>query len=126
MWPTPDVPNGGRRLDEGATTTGMTPNGKKQQVGLENAVRFWATPTATDYGSNQSPSEGAAVRPSLRGQATAQVGSDGSPPAVLSPQFVETLMGFAIGWTDFEPSATPLSRRLPPELSPSYLTESTT
>ena len=39
-WPTPDVPNGGRVLPEGTSPTGMTPDGKTRQVGLENAVRM--------------------------------------------------------------------------------------
>lgn len=39
MWPTPNVPNGGRKPKGGTmTATGMTPEGKKRQVGLENAV----------------------------------------------------------------------------------------
>jgi hypothetical protein len=39
MWPTPNVPNGGRKPKGGVMTeTGMTPDGKKRQVGLENAV----------------------------------------------------------------------------------------
>lgn len=39
MWPTPNVPNGGRKPKGGVmTATGMTLDGKKRQVGLENAV----------------------------------------------------------------------------------------
>lgn len=50
MWPTPNVPNGGRKPKHGMSATGMTPDGKKRQVGLENAVEMdtqenWPTPT---------------------------------------------------------------------------------
>lgn len=46
LWPTPNVPNGGRSPKGGMTRTGMTPDGKKRQVGLENAVKMWPTPHA--------------------------------------------------------------------------------
>ena len=39
MWPTPNVPNGGRAPKGGMTKTGMTPDGKKRQ-GLENQVKM--------------------------------------------------------------------------------------
>lgn len=51
QWPTPNVPNGGRKLSDDTSNTGVTADGKKRQFGLENAVeRFhlWATPTAMD------------------------------------------------------------------------------
>jgi len=40
LWPTPSVPNGGRKPKGGMSPTGMTPDGKKRQVGLENAVKL--------------------------------------------------------------------------------------
>lgn len=48
MWFTPNVPNGGRTLQEGTSPTGMTPDGIKRQVGLENQTRLWTTPQAHD------------------------------------------------------------------------------
>lgn len=60
-WLTPDVPNGGRTLSPDVSSTGMTPDGKKRQVGLQNqAIRElanWGTPRASDGekgGPNQS------------------------------------------------------------------------
>ena len=42
MWPTPNVPNGDRKPKGGRMSiTGMTPEGKKRQVGLENAVEMY-------------------------------------------------------------------------------------
>jgi hypothetical protein len=47
-WPTPNVPNGGRALSEEQTMTQKTADGRKVQVGLENAVHLaaWPTPNA--------------------------------------------------------------------------------
>ena len=60
-WLTPDVPNGGRTLSPDVSSTGMTPDGKKRQVGLQNQaireVANWGTPRASDGekgGPNQS------------------------------------------------------------------------
>ena len=52
LWPTPNVPNGGRscaHVTDWRGTDGRTAyhNGKKVQVGLEHAARHWPTPTAT-------------------------------------------------------------------------------
>lgn len=54
LWPTPNCPNGGRRVPEDAEIRGgATPtayrNGKKMQVGLEQAVKWWPTPCARDH-----------------------------------------------------------------------------
>jgi len=49
MWPTPNVPNGGRSPATGTMSrTGMTPDGKKRQVDLGQAVKRWPTPQAHD------------------------------------------------------------------------------
>jgi hypothetical protein len=72
--------------------------------------RMWQTPRASD-GEKMST---LSIRRRLAGrspdslpdQIRAQTGS-GS----LNPTWVEWLMGFPLGWTDCEPSATPSSRR---------------
>jgi hypothetical protein len=46
LWPTPNVPNGGRVNPPGTSPTGMAPDGSKKQIGLENAVKLWPTPRA--------------------------------------------------------------------------------
>lgn len=48
LWPTPNTPNGGRKLKPGTSLTGQTPDGHKRQVGLENTAEWWATPLAHD------------------------------------------------------------------------------
>jgi hypothetical protein len=64
------------------------------------------TPSATEYGNNQSPSPGAAVRPSLP---SLLIGASMSPPSDdgsrftdlrLSPSFVEWMIGAPAGWSD--------------------------
>ena len=56
FWPTPNVPNGGRRVPKdatikgGKTPTAYTADGKKCQVGLEQAVQWWPTPCASEAG----------------------------------------------------------------------------
>ena len=49
-WPTPSASDGEglRTLPEGTTSTGMTPDGKKRMVGLNNAAQLWPTPQAHD------------------------------------------------------------------------------
>lgn len=48
MWKTPNVPNGGRTLRPGISPAGMTPDGVKRQVDLENQVRMWETLRGSD------------------------------------------------------------------------------
>ena len=64
---------------------------------LRTAISLLPTPTATPYGNNQSPSPGAAVRPSLNGVFTNPLLDDGSepsddaPPLPLNPDETERL-----------------------------------
>ncbi|MDE0852886.1 MAG: hypothetical protein OSA97_00505 [Nevskia sp.] len=55
MWPTPNVPNGGRTLSEEEVLAKGTTEDGKRQVGLEMATRFWPTPNA---GDDRGPSPG--------------------------------------------------------------------
>jgi hypothetical protein len=49
LWPTPNVPNGGRSVSHAEQQGGsFYHKGKKVQFGLEAAVRKWPTPTAGD------------------------------------------------------------------------------
>ena len=62
-WPTPNVPNGGRKPKGGSmSVTGMTPDGKKRQVGLENRVEMeaanWPTPRSEDSEQTGAPRDG--------------------------------------------------------------------
>jgi hypothetical protein len=97
LWPTPNVPNGGRTTwhaeQEGNS---FYHNGKKVQLVLEQAVRM-ATPLARDartFKGNVSP-------PHHQGGQNLgqQIGG------TLNPTWVEWLMGWPIGWTALEPLA---------------------
>jgi hypothetical protein len=61
LWPTPNVPNGGRKpadttLAELVANRGMTASGKRQ-VGLENAASLWPTPRAYSFAESHTPSQ---------------------------------------------------------------------
>lgn len=57
QWPTPIVPNGGRKPARPMTITGQTEDGKRQ-VDLNHAVRaLFPTPSARDYRSGKASSE---------------------------------------------------------------------
>jgi hypothetical protein len=92
LWPTPNVPNGGRSVKHVTDWRGKSAyhNGKKVQVGLESAVKMLPTPTADDTGHRTKP--------------YAQVGTPLSMEAggSLNPTWVEWLMGWPLGWTDLK------------------------
>jgi hypothetical protein len=117
LWPTPNVPNGGRSIAH-ATWKGGTAyhNGRKVQVGLHAAVKatesMWPTPTATSYGRNKGGANpDGPERPSLgtmasQGLWTTLCDTVHGTGGKLSPLWVEWLMGWPIGWTGCEPLAT--------------------
>lgn len=93
MWPTPNVPNGGRIRKS-------QPDGVKRQHSFETAVRMWPTPAARDY-----------RHPNAKTYQERGGGSKGEqlPNAVggpLNPPWVEWLIGWPIGWTACEPLET--------------------
>jgi len=108
LWPTPNLPNGGRSIPPGSLIKGgLTPTayrgGKKYQVDLNQAVRrgLWPMPTLQDAkNATQPPSQ--MNRDHLPG-ALMRKGISGS----LNPTWVEWLMGFPAGWTDLKHSETP-------------------
>ena len=119
-WPTP-----GANDWKGSSKPGQ------RRGQLDEAVAHrWATPTAGDAkasGSRNAPDSRAHLGTSLtdqirtgdshgrRDRATAKDGDPTSRPAVLSPAFVEALMGFPRGWsiarTGFAASETAWFRR---------------
>ena len=90
------------------------------------AVDHWPTPSAVSYGSNKGGAAGRVgeTRHSLESLA-AQSGHLGETPprgrstVALNPEFVETLMGLPIGWTDCGFSETESSRSKLPQPSSS-------
>ena len=89
LWPTAratdhKTPRGktGNRTREASHRAGWT---------LSEAVTFWPTPTANRWSGLQSHGKNLIL-------------------GKLNPQWVEWLMGYPLGWTDCEGSATPSSR----------------
>lgn len=129
MWQTPNVPNGGRVNPPEMSPAGKMPDGRKRQVGLEHQVKMvegglWPTVRAKESGNyqysrgnhnNPTPTLSGAVsmwptpintdwknrgcqdyRKNREFQLqTAVIGQ-------LNPDWVETLMGFPVGWTDLD------------------------
>lgn len=141
LWPTPNVPNGGRSCAHVTewSESGKTAyhNGKKVQVGPEHAARYWPTPIATEWKNgcgktgNRAPEKaakaglklGEAVRiwatPTVCGNynragASAKSGDGLATQAggSLNPTWVEWLMGWPLGWTDLKPLATDRCRNV--------------
>ncbi len=102
-WPTPTVTDMGSRKtpdewDEWTAemkTRHGNGNGHGRSLAIE-AQRF-PTPTTQDASNNAGPSQSSRNTPPPNAVAG----------GALNPTWVEWLMGFPLGWTDLEPSATP-------------------
>jgi hypothetical protein len=81
------------------STRARYPDGRECQPKLADVVKLWPTMVSSDTGSRKHrySQGGLALSDAAGGQ--------------LNPNWVEWLMGYPIGWTDLEPSATPLSRK---------------
>ena len=96
LWPTPTA-----HPDNTKTT------GKFKNAALGDAVRMWGTPRAAmGETRNHTVYERSLDKPqNLENQVATS-----NPSAIggkLNPMWVEWLMGFPLGWTDLEDSATP-------------------
>ncbi len=142
LWPTPNVPNGGRscaHVTDRRGTDGRTAyhKGKKVQVGLEHAAKYWPTPTVCGNHNRKglSKSSGDGLSTAVKTWPTptvndsknctlppSQVKHDNIPGALLrdgekaggalNPMWVEWLMGWPLGWTDLKPLATDRCRNV--------------
>jgi hypothetical protein len=98
-WPTPTV-------DDANNVTRSS--GAYQS--LTRAVQSWRTPKASDAahsGRSTPPKPGQTLSLDM------QVNSHEETPGQLNPTWVEWLMGFPLGWTDLDASATPSSPKSP-------------
>jgi hypothetical protein len=114
LWPTPNVPNGGQVNPPGTSATGRTPDGRRRQVGLEQAVKLWPN----GRGDLKLSS---AVLVSLLPTPAAREGHAQQLPerigGQLNPTWVEWLMGFPPGWTACGDWAIPWCRSARRKLS---------
>jgi hypothetical protein len=125
LFPTPTVPNGGRRNREGTSITGRKPDGGKAQIDLrEYAIRLLPTPQAHDAAKGDPKRVGRFGTKHggrnlndevmLYPTPTAQDGANNAGPSQmkrdslslnatiggsLNPRFVEQLQGFPIDHT---------------------------
>lgn len=118
QWPTPTVHGNYNRA-------GLSPTSGD---GLHTAATNWPTPSARDWKSGQASQEthDRNSRPlnevaCQRGPlllTTEPGGNESSPPPPgslqLNPLFVEWLMGWPLGWTDFAPVGTASYQHKPP------------
>jgi hypothetical protein len=105
MWPTPTV--------QDSKNDGNPSSFERNSLSLHAAVKVWPTPGASDH-KGAVTATATTARRVLSGEANlpeAMVEATGG--GSLNPTWVEWLMGFPLGWTDLEPSATPSSRRSP-------------
>ena len=123
-WPTPTANSYGNCVGGAAGRVGPV------RHSLNTLAQRWATPTARDHRStrasdatharNSRPlSEQVGEWDSHQAPTTPTDGDDGSAPVVLSPAFVEALMGLPIGWTAYASSATGCVQHKPPSPSES-------
>ena len=99
-WPTAKTATGDYSYSRG--------DHNKPVMNLHGAAKAWTTPSARDHKDGADPSVAAptncllgrqAPRSGIGGQASSQSGRR------LNPLFVEWLMGWPLGWTDFAPVA---------------------
>jgi DNA (cytosine-5)-methyltransferase 1 len=96
IWPTPRA-----EFDSGKH------NGKPDT--LHSAVKMWPTPTSRDWKDGSAQACANVPSNSLLGR---EVHTDGmNSSGSLNPAWVEFLMGFPLGWTALDHSATPSSRK---------------
>jgi hypothetical protein len=102
MWPTPQVHDatGGRGKNN------LFADGHYYPHDLADAVKspLWPTPTADD--ANNATRESGAFQ-----SLTREIVSNETRNGQLNPTWVEWLMGYPLGWTALEDSATPSSRK---------------
>lgn len=86
LWPTPNVPNGGRSMTQESATTGKKKDGSKAQINLESAVKYWPTPKASIAGESSrsgdrsnEPLMGGLMREAIWSTPRASDGEKGGP-----------------------------------------------
>jgi hypothetical protein len=96
--PTPTAQD---HIERRSTSTETLNYATNKSVSLDRFAKMWPTPVARMWKDNASPAEYRRNEIPL----AAQVGGS------LNPTWVEWLMGFPLGWTALDPSATLSSRR---------------
>ena len=135
MWPTPCVPNGGRSPKGGMSITGVTAEGVKRQVDLQEACRqvvsaLWPTTTAVDgaRGLTTRPQDTGIPLPQRVGQVLGLTPAGSSDTTakrgVLNPAFPCWLMGYPLAHLSCGAMAMQSFRKSQPKSSARGLTNS--
>lgn len=109
-WPTPtatDATMRGERagIPESVLSSPTPVSG--HNVSLQHTVRIWPTPQAADARNRGHAESGAVLRRRAKGKQIMLSQSVSPHSGNLNPTWVEWLMGFPLGHTALEPSATP-------------------
>jgi hypothetical protein len=118
MWPTPsasgfecaDVPKLLARRER-CKAKGTNGNGFGLTLNQAVKVAMWPTPTACQGHNNSAMNAGTGGRAMLAAAASSDEEAKAMAGGALNPTWVEWLMGFPLGWTVCDASATPSSRR---------------
>ncbi len=103
MFPTPKASAAGPDFAKvGRSKTGIS---------LATAVAMWPTPQAADRKATGQPGTKSHANHLARGSLLTAAVTESTGGGSLNPTWVEWLMGFPLGWTALDASATPLSRR---------------
>lgn len=121
-WATPTASESANRT---TTEPASVTDGRGHGAHLSAQAASWATPTSRDWKDAATPdtvpANGMLGRQAPRSLPDLTTEPDGEPTLsagrVLNPRFVEALMGFPLGWTDFELLETPSSRNRRESLS---------
>ena len=110
MWPTPralEIEESYEGYIDRMKRSGNPKNvGKTRPQNLSMAVKMWTTPVTSDHAARRPTQNWAGT--DLPSQVWVESGgreNPNLPPARLSPNWVEWLMGWPIGWTDLKPLA---------------------
>src|SRR3990167_2346832 len=129
LWPTPNVGGGGNPPSLLIPHQGhfIRRSGKKAHLSLDQAVKIWPTPLASDATKQGHGNLSHRVKLNSKGLLPTPVASDtgtnkhpysqggmalsDSIGGQLNPTWVEWLMGYPLGWTELDASVMPSSHK---------------
>jgi hypothetical protein len=110
-WPTPTASDHLHNKSEMLENWEKRAKEKKKQginlqFALRHAVQKWPTPRASEYKDCGPVGSKSQIHMEKRDYLCAKVKEEFNPTGMLSPMWVEWLMGYPIGWTELNAWAT--------------------